>query len=136
LIDFIACEAFQFFGASWAADKTLFRSQVCDPKPRLRRGFGVFICQSIAQTTDFGNGFTSDFGNVESPIWAKKHNPLRHFNSKVKANNILQIQYYKDFASMKIVSTFVIATGITVIYIAINYEVLQPRIGIGSIETN
>ncbi len=37
---------------------------------------------------------------------------------------------------MKIVSTFAIATGITVIYIAINYEVLQPRIGIGSIETN
>lgn len=49
---------------------------------------------------------------------------------------MLQIQYYKDFASMKIVSTFVIATGVTVIYIAINYEVLQPRIGIGSIETN
>ena len=49
---------------------------------------------------------------------------------------MLQIQYYKDFAIVKIVSTFVIATGITVICIAINYEVLQPRIGIGSIETN
>jgi len=70
------------------------------------------------------------------PFFGKNRNPPRHFNSKVEANNMLQIQYYKYFASMKIVSTFVIATGITVICITINHEVLQPRIRIGSIETN
>jgi hypothetical protein len=47
-------------------------------------------------------------------------------NQKWKPKNMLQIQYYKDFASIKIVSTFVIATGITVICITINHEVLQP----------
>ena len=37
---------------------------------------------------------------------------------------------------MKIVRTFVIATQVTVISIAINHEILQPRIRIGSIETD
>jgi hypothetical protein len=49
---------------------------------------------------------------------------------------MLQIQYYKDFASMKIVSTFVIATGITVMCITINHEILQQRIGIGAATRN